>query len=38
MGVCHSKSAVKTGDWINTWIEKHKAPKPGPGYADQLSE
>lgn len=38
MGVCHSKSAVKTGDWINTWIEKHKAPKLAPGYADQLSE
>ena len=30
MGVCHSKSAVKTGDWINTWIEKHKAPKLAP--------
>ena len=30
MGVCHSKSSVKTGDWINTWIEKHKAPKLAP--------
>lgn len=30
MGVCHSKSAVKTGDWIETWIEKHKAPKLAP--------
>lgn len=30
MGVCHSKAAVKTGDWINTWIEKHKAPKLAP--------
>lgn len=30
MGVCHSKSAVKTGDWIDTWIEKHKAPKLAP--------
>lgn len=26
MGVCHSKVTVKTGDWIETWIEKHKAP------------
>ncbi|MBM6887586.1 tyrosine-type recombinase/integrase [Pseudoflavonifractor phocaeensis] len=26
MGVCHSKVAVKTGVWIETWIEKHKAP------------
>ena len=30
MGVCHSKSAVKTGDWIDTWIEKHKAPSLAP--------
>ena len=30
MGVCHSKAAVKTGDWIETWIEKHKAPKLAP--------
>lgn len=30
MGVCHSKAAVKTGEWINTWIEKHKAPKLAP--------
>lgn len=30
MGVCHSKSAVKTGDWIETWIEKHKAPDLAP--------
>lgn len=30
MGVCHSKSAVKTGDWLETWIEKHKAPKLAP--------
>lgn len=30
MGVCHSKAVVKTGDWINTWIEKHKAPKLAP--------
>ncbi len=27
MGVCQGKAAVKTGDWIDTWIEKHKAPK-----------
>ncbi len=30
MGVCHSKAAVKTGDWVQTWIEKHKAPKLAP--------
>lgn len=30
MGVCNSKAAVKTGDWIETWIEKHKAPKLAP--------
>lgn len=30
MGVCQSKGAVKTGDWIDTWIEKHKAPKLAP--------
>ncbi len=30
MGVCRSKAAVKTGDWVNTWIEKHKAPKLAP--------
>ena len=30
MGVCHGKSAVKTGEWIETWIEKHKAPKIAP--------
>lgn len=30
MGVCQSKAAVKTGDWIDTWIEKTKAPKLAP--------
>lgn len=30
MGVCQSMGAVKTGDWIDTWIEKHKAPKLAP--------
>lgn len=30
MGICQSKGAVKTGDWIDTWIEKHKAPKLAP--------
>ncbi len=30
IGVCHSKSAVKTGDWINTWIETKKAPGLAP--------
>lgn len=30
MGVCHSKAAIKTGDWIETWIKKHKAPKLAP--------
>lgn len=30
MGVCQGKAAVKTGDWIDTWIEKHKAPKLAP--------
>ena len=30
MGVCQGKSAVKTGAWIDTWIEKHKSPKLAP--------
>ena len=30
MGVCQSKGAVKTGDWMETWIEKHKAPRLAP--------
>ena len=30
VGVCRSKAAIKTGDWIHTWIEKHKAPKLAP--------
>lgn len=30
MGVCYSKSVVKTGDWIDTWIERHKAPDLAP--------
>ena len=37
MGVCHSKSAIKTGEWIDTWIEKHKAPKLAPAnYANLI--
>lgn len=30
MGVNQSKAALKTGDWLDTWIEKHKAPKLAP--------
>ena len=30
MGVSQSKAAVKTGEWMETWIEKHKAPKLAP--------
>lgn len=30
MGVSQSKTAVKTGEWMNTWIEKHKAPNLAP--------
>lgn len=30
MGISQSKAAVKTGEWMNTWIEKHKAPKLAP--------
>ena len=30
MEVCQGKSAVKTGAWIDTWIEKHKSPKLAP--------
>jgi integrase len=31
MGVCQGGAvAVKTGEWIETWIEKHKAPKLAP--------
>lgn len=27
MGISQSKAAVKTGEWMETWIEKHKATK-----------
>lgn len=30
MGVSQSKAVVKTGEWMETWIEKHKAPKLAP--------
>ena len=30
MGVSQSKAAVRTGEWMETWIEKHKAPKLAP--------
>ncbi len=30
IGVSHSKAAVKTGEWIETWINKQKAPKLAP--------
>lgn len=30
MGISQSKATVKTGEWMNTWIEKHKAPKLAP--------
>lgn len=30
VGVYQGKSTVKTGDWIDIWIEKHKAPKLAP--------
>ena len=30
MGISQSKAAVKTGEWMETWIEKHKAPKLAP--------
>lgn len=30
MGVSTSKANIKTGEWVNTWIEKHKAPKLAP--------
>ena len=30
MGVCQGKSTIKTGDWINKWIEDTKAPKLAP--------
>lgn len=30
MGVNRSKAAIKTGEWVNTWIENHKAPKLAP--------
>lgn len=30
VGVCRSKAAIKTGDWLETWIEKYKAPKLAP--------
>jgi len=30
MGVSQSKAAVKVGEWMETWIEGHKAPKLAP--------
>lgn len=30
MGVSQSGGMTKMGDWVNTWIEKHKAPKLAP--------
>ena len=30
MGVCQSAAVVTVGDWLGTWIEKHKAPKLAP--------
>ena len=30
MGVSSSKANIKTGEWVETWIEKHKAPKLAP--------
>ena len=30
MGVSASKANIKTGEWVKTWIEKHKAPKLAP--------
>ena len=30
MGINHRKGDVKTGDWLNEWIEKTKAPKLAP--------
>lgn len=26
MGICHGKAVIKTGDWINQWIEDTKGP------------
>lgn len=30
MGITHSKAMVKTGAWMEEWVEKHKAPKLAP--------
>ena len=30
MGISQSSAVVKVGDWMETWIEKHKAPKLAP--------
>ena len=30
VGISHGKAAMKTGDWVETWIEKHKAPRLAP--------
>lgn len=30
MGISQSSEVVKVGDWIENWIEKHKAPKLAP--------
>ena len=30
MGVCQSAAVVTVGDWLGTWIERHKAPKLAP--------
>lgn len=29
-GVSHGKAVIKTGDWVETWIEKYKAPRLAP--------
>lgn len=30
MGISQGKATVRTGEWMETWIEKHKAPKLAP--------
>lgn len=29
-GISHGKGEMKTGEWVETWIEKHKAPRLAP--------
>ena len=37
-GISHGKAAMKTGEWVQVWIEKYKAPGAGSVNADELPD